>query len=78
MKGFRLDPGGSSKQGHTSRTTARRAQAYAALRKEPTRPVRPNRLLAGMDAALEEYRHFKAAGMLSAWRERWKNVMHPN
>jgi hypothetical protein len=74
---FRLDPGGSSRQGHTQTTASRRARAYADLKHEAKTPVRPGRFLIGMDAALEEYRHFKAAGMLNAWRERWKGVLHP-
>ena len=31
----------------------------------------------GMDAALEEYRIFKSAGMLDVWRARWKGVLKP-
>jgi len=39
---------------------------------QPPAPALPVlRALAGLDAALEEYRDFEAAGMLDAWRERW-------
>lgn len=38
-------------------------------------PLRPCGALTGHAAAMEEYRHFKAAGMLSEWRARWKSVL---
>ena len=37
--------------------------------------ARPPRVLSGMDAALSEYRDFKAAGMLWQWRERWRHFL---
>jgi|GEM_PF-3386348 len=40
-------------------------------------PLRPCGALTGHAAAMEEYRHFKAAGMLSEWRARWKSVLNP-
>ena len=43
---------------------------------EDMRPRRPCRgSLTGSAAAMEEYRYFKAAGMLSEWRARWKSVL---
>lgn len=32
----------------------------------------------GHAAAMEEYRYFKAAGMLREWRERWRHVLNLN
>lgn len=43
------------------------------LRPRPGRPLPTE----GIEAALEEYRHFKAAGMLDVWRERWKAILRP-
>lgn len=43
------------------------------LRPRPGRPVPTG----GIEAALEERRHFKAAGMLDVWRERWKAILRP-
>ncbi len=41
-------------------------------------PSRPGqRSKEGIDAALEEYQDFKAAGMLQQWRERWRYVLSP-
>ena len=79
MTGFRPDHGGSPDRGQMRRTAGRRARAYAALKKgeEPEGPVRPRHMAqGGVEAALEEYRDFKAAGMLDVWRERWKMVLH--
>lgn len=39
----------------------------------PQRPVFHPKV--GVAAAMEEYRHFKAAGMLVQWRERWRHVL---
>ena len=81
MKGFRPDHGGSPERGQTKRTAGRRrALAYQVIKKgeEQGKPFRPgHQAQGGVEAALEEYRDFKAAGMLSAWRERWKNVLRP-
>jgi hypothetical protein len=55
-------------------------RAYAVLKKEAQeipRPLRPKQLLTGAAAALEEYRYFKAAGILNVWWERWKFVLRP-
>ena len=35
----------------------------------------PHRPTEGMAAALQEYRTFKAAGMLAQWRERWRHIL---
>jgi hypothetical protein len=41
-------------------------------------PLRPCGALMGHAAAMEEYRHFKAAGMLAEWRRRWRDVLNPD
>lgn len=63
MRGPRPAQGGSQTEG-------------ALARSEPG-PKRGT--LEGMAAALEEYRLFKAAGMLKQWRERWRRFfLHRN
>lgn len=42
---------------------------------EDIKPRRPSGSLTGHAAAMEEYRHFKAAGMLAEWRARWRDVL---
>lgn len=43
------------------------------LRPRPVLPLPTG----GLEAARKEYRHFKAAGMLDVWRERWKAILSP-
>lgn len=43
---------------------------------ELCKPLRHREGNGGLEAALAEYRDYKAAGMLAAWRERWKAFLH--
>ena len=36
---------------------------------------KPRRPCFGLEAALEEWAAFNAAGMLAQWRERWRHVL---
>ena len=37
--------------------------------------AKPRRPRFGLEAALEEWAAFNAAGMLAQWRERWRHVL---
>jgi len=41
----------------------------------PSTPVRGAPFLTGVAAAMEEYAAFKASGMETVWRERWRAVL---
>jgi hypothetical protein len=42
---------------------------------KPAFREKPKRPRFGLDAALEEWTAFNAAGMLAQWRERWRHVL---
>lgn len=78
MRGFFLGNGKSQTSGPKNDRHQRRAKV-ARLRHEqhqapPALP--PSDDLEGLAAALKERRHFEAAGMLDAWKDRWRIVLN--
>lgn len=73
MTGFPRAYGESRSRGaHQYRGQRRPCRAYVSVQAPAFLVVRE---LVGIDAALEEYRDFMAAGMLEAWRARWRHVL---
>lgn len=79
MRGPRPAQGGGQTTGaRKKRRLLRHPADFDALHmaeREAAKGAKPARPQAGMAAALEEYRAFKAAGMLNQWRERWRHVL---
>ena len=61
--------GGAKKLKRVPRSSDREETAKPAFLEKPRRPR------FGLDAALEEWGAFKAAGMLAQWRERWRHIL---
>lgn len=74
MRGFPLANGGSQTGG--AQKTHRRCRALPPVIVQDNAPPRLSpRSCEGIDAALDEYRDFRVAGMLTQWYERWRYVL---
>lgn len=77
MKGPRpAQGGGQTRRGQKKgRRTLPSWDRLSGAERNAKEGAKPPRVLSGMDAALNEYQAFKAAGMIRQWRERWRHFL---